>query len=422
VLTIVLAGGAGERLQPLTRHHAKPALPFGGVCRLIDITLSNCVNSGLRRIYVLTQHKALSLNRHLRDAWHILPNQFGEFVEVLPPTRRLRDTWYLGTADAVYQNIQTIEEEKPAVVLILSADHVYKMNYLDMVHQHLEEDADVTVATTPVMPAEASRFGMVEIEDNFEVTGFAEKPGYTCPEGAEHAPATCRASMGVYLFSTSELLEALREDADDPASEHDFGRNVLPGLVGRRRVFAYDFTNQGSRRPRYWRDVGTLDAYYEANMDLLTAPAIFDLHDRQWPIHTPSAHCPPTRFVPDEGGMRPAGVVNSSISHGCTIFGSRIVDSILSPGVQIDGDSDIDQSIILPNAVIGRGSRIRHAIIDQNARVPANSRIGYDHEVDRLAGYFVTDSGLVVVPAEVSSSSVTNQETVGNLRAFSAGA
>jgi glucose-1-phosphate adenylyltransferase len=422
VLTILLAGGAGERLRPLTRHHAKPVLPFGGIYRLIDVTLSNCVNSGLRRIYVLTQHKALSLNRHLRDTWNILPVQLGEFIEVLPPTRQLRDTWYLGTADAVYQNIQSIEEEQPSFVLILSADHVYKMDYLDMLRRHMEEDADVTVATSQVMPGEASRFGIVDVEADFELTGFAEKPRFGDPESSSPAPATCRASMGVYLFSTQVLLDALREDAGDSDSDHDFGRNVLPGLIGRRRIVAYDFTEENPRRPSYWRDVGTLDAYYEANMDLLGAPPVFDLYDRQWPIHTTPAQCPPARFVPAEGGTRMGGVFNSLVSHGCVVFGSRITNSVLSPGVRIHSDSEVDRSVLLSNVILGRGSRIRHAIVDRNSRVPAHSQIGYDIESDRRAGHLVTDSGIVVVRSEAATRSVVNQETACGLRVLASGA
>lgn len=422
VLTILLAGGAGERLRPLTRHHAKPVLPFGGIYRLIDVTLSNCVNSGLRRIYVLTQHKALSLNRHLRETWNILPPQLGEFIEVLPPTRRLRDTWYLGTADAVYQNIQSIEEEKPSFVLVLSADHVYKMDYLDLLRRHLEEEADVTVATTQVRPDEASRFSLVDAEEDFAVTGFAEKPRVGGPEGSGSPPPTCRASMGVHVFSTPVLLEALREDADDPDSDHDIGRNVLPGLIGRRRVFAYDFVEESARRPRYWRDVATLDAYYEANLDLLGAPPAFDLYDRRWPIHAAPAPYPPARFVPAEEGTRMGGVFNSLVSHGCVVFGSRVTNSVLSPGVRIHSDSEVDRSVLLANATLGRGSRVRHAIVDQNVRVPAHSRIGYDLEADRQAGHFVTDSGIVVVHGQAAISSVMDQETARNLRVLASGA
>ncbi len=421
VLTILLAGGAGERLLPLTRHHAKPALPFGGIYRLIDVTLSNCVNSGLRRVYVLTQHKALSSNRHLRDTWNVLPSQMGEFIEVLPPTRRPRDTWYLGTADAVYQNIPSIEEADPRFVLILSADHVYKMNYQGMLRRHLEEDADVTVATTHALPREPGRFGIVEVEGDFELTGFAEKAVVGGAEDAGSTPATYRASMGVYLFSTPELLEALREDAADSHSDHDFGRNVLPRLIGRRRVFAYDFTDEQPRRPRYWRDVGTLDAYYEANLDLLAAPPLFDLYDREWPIYTTATPNPPARFVPSEGETRMGGVLNSLVSHGCVVCGSRIANSVLSPGVRIDTGSEVESSVILPNAVIGRGSRIRHAIVDRNAQVPAHSRIGYDVEADRGAGQFVTDSGVVVVRGEAAAGTVENQYTPRSPRVLASG-
>lgn len=397
ILTILLAGGAGKRLYPLTRDEAKPMIPFAGIYRLIDIPLSNCINSGLRRIYVLTQHKALSLNLHLRHAWNILSPELGEFIEVLPPTRRLRDTWYLGTADAVYQNTQSIKEEKVPYTLILSADHVYKMNYLHMLEWHIEKRADVTVATTQVLPCEAGRYGIVRISPDFEIVRFEEKPQHDEPDRSAFNPEACSASMGIYLFSTPVLLEALKEDAANVESAHDFGKNVLPALTGRQRVVAYDFVDENKKDVRYWRDVGTLDAYYEAHMDLVAVSPVFNLYDGDWPIRAAVPNCPPAKFVFAEEGRRMGVAVDSLVSHGCIISGGKVSHCVLSPGVRVESHCEIESSILLPNVEVGRGSRIRRAIIDHDVQLPENSSIGVDLEADRQAGYVVTDSGVVVV-------------------------
>jgi len=410
VLTILLAGGAGERLFPLTGRHAKPALPFGGTYRIIDVTLSNCINSGLRKVYILTQHKALSLNRHLRDTWNILPPELGEFIEILPPTRRVSDTWYLGTADAVYQNIESIEEEAVPLVLILSADHVYKMNYQNMIQWHLEHDADVTVATTQIEPAEASRFGIVQMNGEFEITGFEEKPPHGHPARSRFNPASSSASMGVYVFSTRVLLEALRGDSEDQNSSHDFGRNILPRLIARHRVIAYDFAGQNNREKRYWRDVGTLDAYYEANMDLVAVTPIFNLYDNRWPIRSVPPAGPPAKFVFAEEGRRMGVAINSLVSHGCIVSGGRVAGSVLSPGVRVNSFCEIEGSILLPNVNVGRRSRIRRAIINEGVRVAENSEIGFNHDADRRAGYLVTGSGIVVVHAANETSPAPCEE------------
>jgi glucose-1-phosphate adenylyltransferase len=397
VLTILLAGGAGERLFPLTREHSKPALPFGGSYRIIDVTLSNCINSGLRKIYILTQHKALSLNRHVRDTWHILPPELGEFIEVLPPTRRVRDTWYLGTADAVYQNMESIEDEDVPFVLILSADHVYKMKYLQMLKWHLERTADVTVATTQVKPDEAGRFGIVGMNREFAITGFEEKPQHEHPQRSRFNPEYCSASMGVYLFSTPVLLDALRRDSEDPASSHDFGRDILPQLVGRHRVYAHDFVDENKKEVRYWRDVGTLDAYYEANMDLVAVTPAFNLYDSEWPIRSVPPAGPPAKFVFADEGRRMGVAIDSLVSHGCIISGGRVNGCVLSPGVRVNSFCDIEDSILLPDVIVGRRSRIRRAIIDQGVQLAENSEIGFDHDADRRAGHLVTGGGIVVV-------------------------
>jgi glucose-1-phosphate adenylyltransferase len=399
VLTILLAGGAGERLAPLTREEAKPMMPFGGIYRLIDVTLSNCINSGLSKILILTQHKALSLNRHIREAWNILSPELGQFIEALPPTRRRRDTWYLGTADAVYQNLQSIEEENPLLTLILSADHVYKMNYRHMFDWHFRRNADVTVGSAQVDPAEADRFGILELDGDSTVRGFAEKPS---PETAARScfnPETCSASMGIYLFSTAELVETLLEDAEDSGSTHDFGRDVLPRLVSRRRVVAYDFVDENRKEVRYWRDVGTLDAYYAANMDLVEVSPVFNLYDQDWPIRTAQPWYPPAKFVFADEGRRMGVALDSLISQGCILSGGRVVRSVLSPGVRINSHCLVENSILHADVWVGRHSRIRGAIIEQDLVLPEETEIGYDPEADLKAGHFVTESGIVVVHA-----------------------
>jgi len=397
VLTILLAGGAGERLSPLTLEEPKPMMPFGGIYSLIDVTLSNCVNSGLTKILVLTQYKALSLNRHIREAWNILSPELGQFVEAVPPTQRLTDTWYLGTADAVYQNIQSIEEEGAPYTLILSADHVYKMNYQRMLDWHIERNADVSLATTQIRPDEAGRFGIVDMDRSYGIYAFEEKPQHGQPTPSRFNPDACSASMGIYLFSTDVLLEALLEDAEDPTSTHDFGRDVLPKLMGRRRVIAYDFIDENRKEIRYWRDVGTLDAYYEANMDLVAVTPVFNLYDPEWPLRTAMPKHPPAKFVFAEEGRRMGVALDSLVSHGCIISGGRIVQSVLSAGVRINSHCVVESSVLFPNVVVGRNSRIRRAILEDNIRLPEFTEIGFNLDADARAGHFVTGSGLVVV-------------------------
>ncbi|MGQ9635237.1 MAG: glucose-1-phosphate adenylyltransferase [Bryobacteraceae bacterium] len=397
VLTILLAGGAGERLGPLTRDEPKPMMPFGGIYRLIDITLSNCVNSGLTRIFILTQYKALSLNRHVREAWNILSPELGQFIETIPPTRRRRDTWYLGTADAVYQNLQSIEEERPSQVLILSADHVYKMDYRTMFEWHHVHKADVTVATCQTPPEEAWRYGIVEIGEDYRITGFEEKPQHGHPRRSRFNPEMCSVSMGVYLFNTPVLIEALLKDAEDESSSHDFGRDVLPKLIGRCRVIAYDFIDENRKEVRYWRDVGTIDSYYEANMDLVSVIPIFNLYDQNWPLRTGPVRMPPAKFVFADEGVRMGVALDSLVSHGCIISGGKVVHSVLSPGVRINSHALVEDSILHANAWVGRHCRIRRAIIEQGVLLPEHTQIGQDPEADRKAGHTVTESGIVVV-------------------------
>lgn len=420
VLTLLLAGGAGRRLDPLTREHAKPMVPFGGIYRLIDIPLSNCINSGLRKIYILTQHKALSLNLHLRYTWNILSPELNEFIEILSPSKRLRETWYLGTADAVYQNTQSVEEENVPYVLVLSADHVYKMNYQNMLRWHVEQGADVTVATTQIAPDDAGRFGIVCTDHDYQLTGFEEKPQHGRPHRSCFNPDACSASMGIYVFSTEVLLEALREDAANPESAHDFGKNVLPSVIGKRRVVAYDFVDENKNDVRYWRDVGTLDAYYEANMDLVAINPEFNLYDERWPLRMAAPKLPPAKFVLAEQDRRVGVAINSLVSHGCIVSGGKVVHSILSPGVRINSYCEIESSILLSNVKVGASSRIRRAIIDQNVVIPENSTIGFDARADRDAGYVVTESGVVVVsgsPGTADTESVV--APVGRMAAAS---
>ena len=399
-LAIILAGGVGERLFPLTRDHAKPAVRFGGIYRLIDFTLSNCVNSGVRRVYILTQHKALTLNRHIRQTWHFLPPELGEFIEILPPMRRRRNTWYLGTADAVYQNLASVEEEDLPYTLILSADHAYKMNYGHMLAWHEANSADITVATTRVAPCEASRFGIVSIGDEFRIEGFEEKPHHNHPDRSPFNPAKCSASMGIYLFSTRVLLEALMEDARTVDSSHDFGHDILPRLIGRRKIIAYDFVDENKKETRYWRDVGTVDAYYEANMDLVSVTPLLNLYDSRWPIRTTAPSLAPAKFVFAAEGQRMGVALDSMVSHGCVISGGRVVRSILSPGVRVNSYSQVESSILLDNVNVGRYCRIRQAIIDANLDISEGTTVGYDTDADREAGHFVTPGGVVVLYSE----------------------
>jgi len=411
ILTILLAGGAGERLAPLTRDQPKPMMPFGGIYRLIDLTLSNCLNSGLSKIYVLTQYKALSLNRHIRQVWNILSPELGQFIEAVPPTQRLRDTWYLGTADAVYQNMQSIVDEQLPYVLILSADHVYKMNYAHMLSWHIERGADVTVATTQISPSDSGRFGIVSMDDDYSIHAFEEKPPQERAPRSHFNSGACSASMGVYLFSTSVLLEALKEDADDELSSHDFGHDVLPKLMGRRRVMAYDFVDKNkdeNKKDIYWRDVGTLEAYFEANMDLVAVTPEFNLYDQEWPLRTSMPPLPPAKFVFATEGRCMGMALDSIVSHGCIISGGRVTRSVLSPGVRIDCHASADNCLLFSGVQVGAHSRIRNCIVDHNVRIPEHAVIGMDPEENRREGHTVTDSGLVIVHA--GSPGVSVQE------------
>ncbi len=398
VLAILLAGGAGERLSPLTWNTAKPAVPFGGTYRIIDFTLSNCINSNIRRIFILTQYKALELTRHIREGWTIFSGELNEFIEVIPPMKRVHAGWYLGTADAVYQNIESIVVEGPSHTLILSGDQIYKMDYHEMVAWHDLKNADITIATIQIPLSEAGRFGIVEIDPHYRVTGFEEKPQHGNPTRSVFNPEMASASMGIYVFNTAKLIEALIEDADDPNSSHDFGKDILPRCIANCNVVAYDFRDLNQKTIRYWRDVGTLDAYYEANMDLVSVVPEFNLYDKNWPIRTRLQQQPPAKFVFAVEGRRMGVAMDSIVAAGCIVSGGRVTRSILSPGVRVNSYCEIDSCILMANSEIGRYSRLTRTIVPAGVVVPENTIIGFDLEQDRARGYTVTDSGVVVLP------------------------
>jgi glucose-1-phosphate adenylyltransferase len=397
VLAILLAGGAGERLYPLTRDTAKPGVSFGGAYRIIDFTLSNCINSNVRRILILTQYKSLELVRHIRDGWNILSAELGEYIEVLPPMKRVSEDWYQGTADAVFQNFQSIEAEAPDLTLILYGDQIYKMNYHEMLDWHQRNQAEITIATIQVRPDEAGRFGVAEIDADYRITGFEEKPQHGNPARSRFDPSMISASMGIYVFNTDVLLRALLEDSQDPNSSHDFGKDVIPRNLEKARVVAYDFRDINDKPMPYWRDVGTLDAYYEANMDLVDVVPQFNLYDQRWPIRTKATQQPPAKFVFAQEGRRMGVAVDSIVSSGCIVSGGRVLHSVLSPGVRVNSYCEIEYSILMPNAEIGRYSRISRAIINTGVKVPESSVIGFDPEADRAKGYHVTEGGIAVV-------------------------
>jgi glucose-1-phosphate adenylyltransferase len=398
LLAILLAGGAGERLAPLTLNLAKPAVLFGGTYRLVDFTLSNCINSGIRRVFILTQYKALELTRHIREGWNIFTGELNEFIEVIPPMMRIHSDWYLGTADAVYQNIESVRGEDTEMTIILAGDQIYKMDYHEMVRWHQRRHADITIATIQVPLEEARRFGIVEIDTSHRAIGFEEKPQHGHPARSMFNPQMASASMGIYVFNTPVLCQALTEDAGDPASTHDFGRDILPKWLSRANVVAWDFRDLNRKTVRYWRDVGTLDAYYDANMDLVSVNPEFNLYDKQWPIRTRLLQRPPAKFVFAHEGGRMGVALDSIVSAGCIISGGRVVHSVLSPGVRVNSYCEVEHSILMSDCEIGRYSRIRNAIIPPGLLVPENTLIGYDPEQDRARGYTITENGVVAVP------------------------
>ncbi len=395
-LVIVLAGGAGERLSPLTKERAKPAVYFGGPYRIIDFSLSNCINSGLRRIYIATQYKSLSLNRHIRMGWNVVSEELGEFIEILPPQKRVGEHWYQGTADAVYQNLYSIVRENPRYVVVLSGDHVYKMDYSRMLRFHQERGAAATLAAIEVPLHEATEFGVVAIDEQERITGFQEKPRQPIP--IPGSPDVALASMGVYIFDTDALVKALEEDAGQP-TKHDFGKDIIPALIHKAPVYAYRFYDENKKASKYWRDVGTLDAYFEANMDLCQVNPEFNLYDPEWPLRTYQPQAPPAKFVFAETGHRCGQALDSIVSPGCIVSGSSIYGSVLCPNVRVHSFCHIEQSILMPGVRVGRHARIRRAIIDRDLLIPRGALIGYNLEEDRRR-HTVTEDGVVVVTAD----------------------
>jgi glucose-1-phosphate adenylyltransferase len=407
VLTLILAGGKGTRLDPLTRDRAKPAVPFGGLYRIIDFTLSNCINSNLRRVLVLTQYKARSLDRHIHAGWSFLSRELEEYIEVLPPQQRIDEHWYKGTADAIYQNIYSIEKADPEYVLILAGDHIYKMDYGDMIRTHQERGADLTIGCIPVPLRDGPSFGIVQVDAQDHVARFQEKPSDPAP--LPDAPHLCMASMGIYVFTARPMYELLCQDATRPNSDHDFGKNIIPGMIDTQRVFAYRFRDKNRKAIPYWRDVGTLDAYYQANMDLIEIDPVLNLYDREWPIRTGQPQLPPPKFVfCDEGPRehaRRGEAHDSMVCQGCILSGGHVRRSILSPNVRVNSYAVVEHSIFFEGVNVGRHCRIRRAIIDKDVKIPPHTTIGYDLEHDRQRGFTITDSGVVVIPkAELSEA------------------
>lgn len=393
VVTMLLAGGRGERLYPLTRDRAKPAVPFGAIYRIIDFTLSNCINSEIRRIYVLTQYKSTSLHRHIQFGWSILSPTLGEFIEVIPAQQRIDEHWYQGTADAIFQNLYTLQSEKPDLVLILSGDHIYKMDYRKMIAFHLDRKADLTIAAIRMDRSLSREFGVIEIDQTGKIIGFQEKP--ETPKTIPGDPEGILASMGIYVFNTEILVRRLIEDARSDSS-HDFGKDIIPSMIDKDQVFAFDFREGDCGKEGYWRDVGTIDAYYEANMDLVSVTPKLNLYDPEWPIFTYQPPYPPAKTVLLEEG-RIGTALNSILSHGSIISGGSVKRSVLSPKVMVHSYAEIEDSILLSGVDVGRYAKIRRAIIDKEVQIPEGMRIGYDLDEDAKR-FTVTASGIVVIP------------------------
>ena len=392
-MAMVMAGGRGSRLEDLTAVRAKPATPFGGKFRIIDFPLSNCVNSGIRQVYILTQYKAQSLIQHINRGWGYLRGEFGEFVEVVPAQQQVGEHWYKGTADCIYQNLNLIREHTPEHVLILAGDHIYKMDYGPMIASHTENKADITVGVIRVPLHEATGFGVMSLDEEDRITGFEEKPANPQPEPGN--PDVAMASMGIYVFNREFLMETLEADATDPDSDHDFGKNIIPNNIEDRRVFAYTFSDVKTRAQNYWRDVGTVDAYFRANLELVYVNPELNLYDEDWPIWTYQEQLPPAKFVLDETG-RVGMATNSMVSGGCIVSGAYVRQSLLFSSVTVDEGSEIIQAVILPQARIGKNCRITRAIIDKRCVIPDGTVIGEDHAEDAKR-FRVTAEGVVLV-------------------------
>jgi glucose-1-phosphate adenylyltransferase len=396
-LAIVMAGGRGERLKQLTQNRCKPATPFGGKFRIIDFVLSNCVNSGIRQIGVLTQYKAQSLIEHVQRGWGYLRGEFGEFVDVIPAQQQMGAQWYAGTADAVYQNLEYIRSRRPKHVLVLAGDHIYKMDYGPMIAYHVEKNADVTVGVVEVMRERARDFGVLSVTEFNRVEKFSEKPAD--PEPMPGRPDVALASMGIYVFNHRLLEKLLAEDAANANSAHDFGRNVIPGALGERQVFAYAFQDVRTRAQAYWRDVGTIDAYYDANLELVHVNPELNIYDEQWPIWTYQLQRPPAKFVLDDDERR-GTAINSMIAGGSIISGALVRESLLFSDVHVEERSVVYRSVLLPGVTIGRQCVVRQAILDEGCQVPDGTSIGVDRAEDARR-FEVTDHGVVVVTPDM---------------------
>lgn len=396
-LAIVLAGGRGTRLGGLTRRCAKPAVPFGGKCRMVDFPLSNCINSGIRRVCVLTQYMAHPLIRHMHQGWGFLRGEFGEFVEVVPAQQRTGESWYKGTADALYQNIDLIRDHDPQFVLVLGGDHVYKMDYGPMLGFHVSHDADVTVGAVDVPLEDAKGFGVMTVAEDRRIIAFEEKPDAPAPMPGRADRAL--ASMGIYVFNTEYLLKMLQEDADNPDSAHDFGKNLLPRAVAEQHgVYSYHFIDQDDFGTGYWRDVGTIDSYWSANLELVGITPELNLYDQSWPIWTYQEQLPPAKFVFDQEGRR-GMAINSMVAGGCIISGGLVRRSLLFSNVLVAECAMIEDSVVLPNVVVGPDCMIRRAVIASDCHIPARTRIGIEEAEDRER-FEVTPGGVVLVTAE----------------------
>lgn len=397
VLTFIMAGGKGERLWPLTKDRTKPAVPFGGIYRIIDFTLSNCINSGLRNIYVLTQYKSASLHKHIRLGWNILSSELGEHIELLPAQKRIGESWYLGTADAIYQNIYLLEITKPTEVLILAGDHIYKMNYHTLIDFHRHLQADLTVGVVEVEKERSLQLGIVEVDNIGRVTGFQEKP--KDPVTIPNNPNKVYASLGIYVFNHETLEEELKEDARNNTTSHDFGKNIIPRMIkNNHKITAFNFIDENKKEAKYWRDIGTIDAYYEANMDLIQIDPVFNLYDKSWPVRTYQEQFPPAKtvFSGDGSSGRVGLMLDSIVSGGCIISGGKVCRSLLSPNVRINSYSQVDDSILMEGVNVSRYAKIKRAIIDKDVDIPQGMVIGYNLEEDRKR-FHVTESGIVVV-------------------------
>ena len=396
-LAVIMAGGRGERLKQLTEDRCKPAAPFGGKFRIIDFVLSNCLNSGIRQISVLTQYKAHSLIQHIGKGWGFLRGEFGEFIETIPAQQRRGPEWYQGTADALWQNMDLIRAHRPLHVLVLAGDHIYKMDYGPMIGFHVEKEADITVGVVEVPLERAREFGVLGIDESNRVLSFLEKPRNPPPMPGR--PDVALGSMGIYVFNPRLLERLLRADAEDPDSAHDFGKNIIPQAIENLRVFAYPFEDVRSKAQHYWRDVGTIDAYYDANMELVRVSPELNIYDEQWPIWTYQEQLPPAKFVFDDENRRGCAI-DSMVSGGCIISGSRVSNSLLFSQVRVHDYSTVDRSVILPRVRIGENCVIRNAIIDEGAVVPDGTTIGVDPVQDRER-FYVSENGVTLVTASM---------------------